>query len=138
MNEKKKVVPTFDAFNGASKEMVDLISHLCSINSSLNIAETTTCVEFEECPDKEFTVRCYDGIGVGMSDVSDDGSSCYVIVRYPNRVDLTKDMLIECLNYRGYPFIRLSDDSVAEYQSLVDFGDIMMKFGKLSLIHHIK
>jgi hypothetical protein len=115
---------------GASKELVDLISLLVA-NGQMP-SESTTGVEFDEVPDKEFTVRCYDKIAVGLSS---DGS-VMVILDYPSRFDVTVEQMLQCLDYRGIEHSLNAHESY--YRAITHLSDIMMSFGKVKYIHHIK
>ena len=130
MNTEPKVNEFFDAFSGALNGYTDLISLLVS-NGQLH-SETQTCVEFEEVPDKEFTVKCYDKLAVGLSN---DGTVA-VILKYPSRFDLTKEEMKECLEYRGVKHLHTAHETY--YRAMTHIGDVMMRFGKVTFIHHIK
>jgi hypothetical protein len=130
MNTNNKVTPTYDAFNGASNEMVDLISLLLS-NGQKN-SEIATSVEFEAIPDKEFTVRCYENMGIGLST---DGT-VYVIVKYPSKFNATKEQLQQCLEYRGVKCLTNAHESY--YRSMIYLKDLMFRLGEVTFIHHIK
>jgi hypothetical protein len=130
MNTDTKVNLSYDAFTGASKEMVELISLLLS-NGQKN-SEIATSVEFEAIPDKEFTVRCYEHMGIGLST---DGT-VYVIVKYPSKFNATKEQLQECLEYRGNKVMTNAPESY--YRSMVYLKDLMFRLGEVTFIHHIK
>ena len=130
MNTENKVTTQYDAFNGASKEMVGLISLL--VGNGVMHSEIAQCVEFEAVPDKEFTVRCYDKLGIGLST---DGT-VYVIVKYPSRFEVTVEQMKECLEYRGIK--HASNGHETYYRAMTHISDVMMRFGKVAYIHHIK
>lgn len=130
MNTEHKVNVMYDAFTGASKDMVELISLLVG-NGHMH-SEVTNCVEFEEVPDKEFTVRCYDKLAVGLST---DGT-VIVILNYPSRFDVTVEQMRQCLEYRGIQHLLNAHETY--YRAMTGISDIMMSFGKVKYIHHIK
>jgi hypothetical protein len=68
--------------------------------------------------DIEFSVRCFDGVGLAVSDDKN------VILAYPRLENLSADERVQCLEYRG-----ITDDEI-------NYGDVMMLFGKAIMIHH--
>jgi hypothetical protein len=130
MNTEKKVKDTYDAYSGASKEIVKLISLL--VGTGHVHSEVANCIEFEEVPDKEFTVRCYDKLAVGLST---DGT-VFVILNYPSRFDVTVEQMKQCLQYRGIQHLLNAHETY--YRAMTAISDIMMSFGKVKYIRHIK
>ena len=130
MNTETKVNEFHDAFSGALNGYTDLISML--LGNGIMQSELEDCVEFGEVPDKEFTVRCYDKIAFGMST---DGTTA-VVLKYPSRFDLTKDELKECLRYRGLDTLTNAHDTY--YRAMTHIKDVMIRYGKVYFIHHIR
>lgn len=86
-----------------------------------------TDIELDDVPDHEFTLRCYDGIAVGLS----KDKTLNVVVEYPKKATLTEANCDEIIEYRGLY------EQVADRFQAITFGDIMVRYGKTTFIHHI-
>lgn len=65
-----------------------------------------------------FKVNCFDGFAIAVCDTDEKR---VLRLEYPKMEDLSKEEIEEALNYRGL--------SSKEYSA--DYGDIMMRFGKI-------
>lgn len=130
MNTENKPNVFHDAFKGASKELLHLISLVVG-NGQMH-SELSTAVEFDEVEGKEFTVRCYDKQAVGVSTCG----TIMVIVTYPSKFDITVEQMRECLEYRGVKHAINAHETY--YRAMTSITDVMMRFGKVVYIHHVK
>lgn len=115
----KRQVECYDAFPNALGGYDKMVKLLTAGNRPVtSVIETD--VEFEHIPDHEFTVRCYDGVAIGTS----EDKSINVVLEYPLKRSLGVAETEDVLQYRNKNF-------------LVNFGDIMLRLGKLTLVHHV-
>lgn len=132
MNTEQKVneVTDINKIGGMLNAYSDLISMVLG-NPRMH-SELSHGVEFQGVPDKDFTVRAYDKTAVG---IATDGTVA-VTVKYPSKFDLTKEQLMECLDYRGIKY--LSNTHITYYRAITSITDVMMKFGEVTYVHLIK
>ena len=117
----KRQVECYDAFPNALGGYDKLVKILTAGSQPVT-STIETDVEFEHIPDHQFTLRCYDGIAVGTS----EDKTVNVVLEYPTRLTLTKDEANDVLEYRG------------KRSTKPTFGDIMLRLGKVTLVHYVK
>lgn len=121
-----KINDFFESHAGALNGYNKLAKVMIETNKLNSVLETG--IELKEFSDCVFTVRCFDGVALAVSD------KVNVVLEYPTKKELTHEQLQKCLEYRGL------FGKINEFQTITanntTFGDIMLLMGKLIMIHH--
>lgn len=108
----------YDAYPNALEGYNRIVNELVFVSAHNSLLETD--IEFEDIPNHTFTLRCYNGVAVGSS----EDKTINIVVEYPRKCDLTHEQRTQCEKYRNKLYVH--------------FGDIMVKLGKILLVHHKK